>query len=194
MSTLFSHFLRKPGQVGACCPSSRHLCREITFGIGLESAGTVVELGPGTGAITREIFRRISSKTKLVAVELDGEFANELEKEFPRALVCRGCASNLGDMLEAHSLPKADAVISGLPFALFPEDLQDKILTEVAASMVPGGCFSTFAYLQGMMLPAGLRFRRKLNSIFSEVDTGSVVWRNLPPAFIYRCRTHTPGN
>ena len=71
------------------------------------------------------------------------------------------------------------------------EDLcsQQEILENVLASLRPGGCFTTFAYLQGLMLPAGRRFRKRLCEIFDKVETTPVVWRNLPPAFVYRCRS-----
>ena len=52
----------------------------------------------------------------------------------------------------------------------------------------PGGQFATFAYVPGQALPAAHRLRRKLREVFSEVTTSRVVWRNTPPAFVYRCR------
>jgi hypothetical protein len=52
-----------------------------------------------------------------------------------------------------------------------------------------GGQFVTFAYLQGLILPAAQRFRKLLKQYFSEVSTSRTVWLNVPPAFIYRCRS-----
>ena len=72
---------------------------------------------------------------------------------------------------------------------MLPESLQREILNAVLSNLAPGGYFVTFAYLQGLMLPAGMRFRRLLSETFGEVRTSSVVWRNLPPAFVYRCRS-----
>ena len=188
MSSLFLKFLRHPLQVGACCPSSAALAREITSQIGIENAETVVELGPGTGAITREIYEKVADKSRFAAVELDETLAAELEKRFDGLTVFRGCASQLENMLNAKGLPKADVVVSSLPFAIFPEELQEKILKGVLRGLAPGGVFTTFAYLQGAILPAGIRFKRKLKENFSEVTTGSIVWGNMPPAFVYRCR------
>ena len=51
-----------------------------------------------------------------------------------------------------------------------------------------GGQFVTFAYLQGLLLPAGQRFKRKLRDHFGQVETSRTVWANMPPAFVYRCR------
>lgn len=189
MSTLFWEFLKHPARVGACCPSSQALCREITSSIGLEKAGMIAELGPGTGVITEEIRRKRKPGSHFAAVELDERLAADIEARFADVTVFRGCASQLDDMLFSRSLPKADVVISGLPFAIFPDELQEKILQGVVRSLSPGGVFATFAYVQGCILPAGIRFRRKLAATFADVTTSPIVWSNMPPAFIYRCRT-----
>ena len=189
MSTLFWEFLKHPSRVGACCPSSRALCREITSSIGLEEAGMIAELGPGTGVITEEIRRKRKPGSRFAAVELDEKLAADIEARFADVTVFRGCASQLDGMLSSCSLPKADVVISGLPFAIFPDELQEKILQGVVRSLTPGGVFATFAYVQGCILPAGIRFRRKLEITFPEVTTSPIVWNNMPPAFVYRCRT-----
>ena len=188
MSSLFLKFLQNPRQVGACCPSSPALCREITSSIGVEKADLVAELGPGTGVITEEICRRLKQGAHLAAVELDETMAAGIEGKFSGITVFRGCASELDQMLQSRAFPKADVVISGLPFAVFPDELQEKILSGVMKSLVPGGTFTTFAYLQGVILPAGVRFRKKLEEQFPEVTTSQIIWNNMPPAFIYRCR------
>lgn len=188
MNELFHRFLRHPLQVGACCPSSRGLCRELVCDIGLETAGVVVELGPGTGVVTGEIMARMAPQGRLLAVELDRTMAGRLRERFPGVVICCDSAANLPALLQQQNLSGADAVVSGLPWALFPEELQSAILDGVLESLVPGGWFVTFAYIQGMALPAGKRFRRLLRSRFSEVSTSRVVWCNLPPAFVYRCR------
>lgn len=186
--TLFRRFLRHPGRVGALWPSSPSLCRMMVSRIGVEEADLVVELGPGTGVITREIIRMLPEKGKLVAVELDEMLCIQLHRNFPDVEILHDSASRLVEILAERSLPRANAIISGLPWAVFPESLQREILDAVAGSLAPDGWFTTFAYLQGLMLPAGMRFRRLLNETFGEVLTSSVVWRNLPPAFVYRCR------
>lgn len=187
-AVLLSRFLRHPTQVGALWPSSRGLCRTIVSGIGVEHASQVVELGPGTGVITREIIAALPGNGRLLAVELDRTLCRGLREAFPQIEICNDSAANLGELLKERHCPPPEAVISGLPWAVFPEDLQREILNEVAAHLAPGGFFATFAYLQGLLLPAGIRFRRLLGELFSDVKTSRVVWRNLPPAFVYRCR------
>lgn len=188
MSSLFARFLRHPGQVGALCPSSRSLAVEMTRDVGMETARTVVELGPGTGAITREIIPRLPDRAGFLTVELDPGMADCLRSRFPRARVVCGSASDLPDILKTAGVPRADVILSGLPWAVFPTRLQDEILDGVLTGLASGGFFATFAYIQGVVLPGGIRFRRKLESLFSEVTCSPIVWRNLPPAFVYRCR------
>lgn len=188
MSSLFTKFLSNPGKVGAFCASSRALAVEMTRHIGMENAGTVVELGPGTGAITCEIIPRLAENSKFIAVELDKEMAENIRERFPRASVSCGCASNLPEILNENGCPHTDIIISGLPWAIFPEKLQDEILGAVIEALPPGGRFATFAYIQGVMLPAGIRFRRRLENLFSKVESSHIIWRNLPPAFVYRCQ------
>ncbi len=187
--TLFRRFLRHPGRVGALWPSSPSLCRMMVSRIGVEQAKLVVELGPGTGVITREIIRMLPAGGRFMAVELDELLCLQLRRNFPCVEILHDSASRLAEILRERRLPPADAIISGLPWAVFPESLQREILNAVAGSLAPDGWFTTFAYLQGLMLPAGMRFRRLLGETFGEVLTSSVVWRNLPPAFVYRCRS-----
>ena len=99
------------------------------------------------------------------------------------------------DALSAHEqargIERCDTVISGLPWAIFPAALQMSILEEVNMSLKPGGRFCTFAYLQGLLMPAGQRFRSLLEKTFKNVERSPIVWKNLPPAFVYRCEKKT---
>jgi phospholipid N-methyltransferase len=84
--------------------------------------------------------------------------------------------------------------VSGLPWAGFAATRQTRILDAVVASLRPGGWFTTFAYVHAAGWPPGRRFRRLLEARFSEVERSRVVWKNLPPAFVYRCREAGPGS
>ena len=113
----------------------------------------------------------------------------ELKCRFPALSVHHDSAANLPRILDRHGRQSAEVIVSGLPWAIFPDELQQEILESVIASLAPGGCFTTFAYLQGLLLPAGRRFRKRLHELFDTVETSQVVWCNLPPAFVYRCRS-----
>jgi phospholipid N-methyltransferase len=179
-------FLRKPITTGAVAPSSVYLAERITSGMGLEEANTVVELGPGTGAFTGAIVRRSKPGARLVAVELDPNFARRVQERFPEVNVLNIHAEDLPKHL--GDTPCVDSIVSGLPWAAFDADLQSRILRSVCAVLRPGGRFATFAYAHAAWLPPGQRFRKLLDASFSRVELTPVVWKNLPPAFVYRCQ------
>jgi phospholipid N-methyltransferase len=82
----------------------------------------------------------------------------------------------------------ADAIVSGLPWAAFAPEMQQRVLDEMMRVLRPGGRFVTFAYLQGLLLAGGQNFARVLPKYFSEVQRSRIIWNNLPPAFVYRCK------
>ena len=81
----------------------------------------------------------------------------------------------------------ADAILSGLPWANFSRELQERLLGAVVAGLRPGGRFATFAYVPAAHFPPGRRFRALLEASFPRVETTRLVYRNFPPAFVYRC-------
>jgi phospholipid N-methyltransferase len=184
---ILKQFFKAPRSIGAVCPSSPKLCRKIATGVGLERARVVVELGPGTGAITPIILDMKHPECLFFAVELNDEIITVFRKRFPSVKVYQDCASNLPKMLKKEGVGKADLIISGLPWTTFPVKLQEKILKSIDASLAPGGVFTTFAYLQGLLLPSSGNFKKLLRHHFAKVERSQVVWTNIPPAFVYRC-------
>ncbi|HZS46552.1 MAG TPA: methyltransferase domain-containing protein [Blastocatellia bacterium] len=182
-----STFLRKPVATGAIAPSSRWLAELMTEDMKLSQAETVVELGPGTGAFTKAIQEKIRPDALFLAIELNPQFAEELTLQFPDVNIINGSAEKFGEYLQQYGRSSADSVLCGLPWAGFSQDLQDRLLSAILKSLRPGGKFATFAYIHAAWLPPGRRFRQMLESNFSEVSMTRVVWRNLPPAFVYRC-------
>ena len=178
-------YLSTPGNVGAVAPSSPYLARRMIEELDLEGADTVVELGPGTGAFTGFILDGLGSGSSLLAVERELTFVEHLRREFPLASVVHDSAENLPTILQQHDRSHADYVVSGLPWAAFDESLQQRLLSAVLDSLRPGGEFTTFAYVGAASLPRGRRFRRLLERSFPSVRKSKVVWRNLPPAFVY---------
>ena len=187
-NTLLAQFLKKPLTTGAVCSSSRCLARMLVSGIGLEHAASAAELGPGTGAVTGAILDALPDASKFFAVELNPDIISAFQARFPTVKVYNDSAANLPDLIQRENMDALDAVISGLPWAIFPDDLQNEILNAVIRSLKSGGYFTTFAYLQGVILPSGQHFRKQLEKSFSEVEKSPIVWKNFPPAFVYRCR------
>ena len=178
-------FVFHPGQTGAIAPSSDGLAELITDTAGLAEASVIIEWGPGTGVFTEKIIEKKRKDAVFFALEMNPDFVSATRTRCREVQIFQDSAVNTRRYLEQHGRTQCDCVICGLPWASFPESLQDTLLETLVAILCPGGRFLTFAYLQGLLLPAGQRFRRKLRSRFSHVTTTRTVWRNLPPAFVY---------
>ena len=161
----------------------------IWFGsVDWANTATVVEYGPGTGAITEEIVSQLPPETTFLAIEISSRFADVLRRRFPDVQVCQGSVGKVKDHCRQYGVEQVDAIVSGLPWAVFSDEDQTTYLNATMEVLRPGGQFITFGYLQGLLLPAGRRFRKKLQGYFSEVRVSKPVWANLPPAFFYCCR------
>ncbi len=186
-SRLLGALVRRPDRVGAVVPSSQELAELVTADLGLHEAETVVEFGAGTGVFTRLIGERVKGGALVLAFEIDPRLAAELRGEIPGVTIVNDSAERVVEHLRGAGRESADCIVSGLPWALFSSELQKRLLGAVVAALKPGGRFATFAYIPAAWLPTGRRFRRLLHGYFPHVDTTHVVWRNFPPAFVYRC-------
>ncbi len=178
-------FMRHPTKTGAIAPSSPALAELITASADLSQACVVVEFGPGTGVFTEKILARLGSEALFFALEVNPDFVAATRARCAQALVYHDSATQASTYLKTHGHTHCDRIISGLPWAAFNEQLQDDLLDTVSDILSPGGRFLTFAYIQGLALPSGLRFRKKLQSRFARVRTTRIVWANLPPALVY---------
>jgi phosphatidylethanolamine/phosphatidyl-N-methylethanolamine N-methyltransferase len=180
-------FFRNSGRIGAIAPSSDLLAGLMTDWLDWDSLGCVVEYGPGTGVFTEAVARRLRGETRFLAVERDPELAAICRSRCPGIEVVEDCVSRVPELCRERDITQVDAIICGLPWAAFSPGLQDQLLEAMFEVLPPGGKFATFAYWQGLALPAGQRFRSFLKSNFSSVTRSNTAWRNLPPAFVYQC-------
>ena len=186
MSSFLREFVRAPALTGALMASSHHLAERMMREADVPSASVLIELGPGTGVFTERIAASLAPETRFFALEINPVFAEATRRRCPGVAVHQDSASNARAYLERLGETHCDLVISGLPWAAFGPAVQEKLLDTIADVLRPGGRFLTFAYLQGLALPAGKRFRQALRARFPRVETTRTVWRNVPPAFIYR--------
>jgi phospholipid N-methyltransferase len=184
-----SNFLRHPTQVGAVAPSSGILARMMVDWIEWQQAKVVLEFGPGTGVFTEEILRSLRPDTKFLAIERAPEFAEILRHRFPTTTIVEDSVENIQSICRNRGIEQVDAILCGLPWAAFSDVLQTSCLEAMRRILRPGGQFATFAYWQGVILPAGIKFRRRLGAYFEWIERSPTVWRNIPPAFVYRCRS-----
>jgi phospholipid N-methyltransferase len=181
---VFSRFLRSPRTVGALSASSRALARAVVDVANLADGSRVVELGPGTGALTSAIVERLSATSRFLAVDIDPEFVRQIGLRWPTVECLCASAEHLHDLLRDRSLLPVDHIISGLPFTSLPAPMTARILENVETSLRPGGSFTTFQYVYAYAMPSAVAFRRDMNARMGSRPSRRVVMRNVPPAYV----------
>lgn len=139
-------FCRNPAQVGSVIPSSHQLEQRLVRNAQAREAGTVVELGPGTGGTTAALLRAMRPSARLLAIELDHDFHRHLcaSRRDPRLALELGSAEHLAHFLDAHRMEAADAIVSGIPFSTMPPEVADRIAAAIAQVLRPGGRFVAY--------------------------------------------------
>ena len=161
---------------GAVCPSSRFLARKMVCGVGgRREGGVVVELGAGTGAVTKYLIEAgFDKNSSLYCVEFDQGLSDTLRRDFPTARVATDSAENIRKIV-GDDLPKVYAIVSSLPLLSLPGDMVARILSEVESALPVGGRFVQYTY----------NLRRNPDSIgFNKMRHIGVskVYLNIPPA------------
>lgn len=177
-------FVRHPRVVGAVCPSSPALARRMAARVPFEQARCVVELGAGTGAFTEVLVRRRRPGTVLVVFEINVSFARELQARYGRergVYIIADSAENMELWLRRLGFDEPDAIVSGLPFLSLPRQCSRQILSACRDVLKPDGVFVTFQYTR-LMLPL-------LREYFPAIEQ-TRERRNVPPAYVLRCRKH----
>ena len=183
-------FFLNPITTGAIAPSSRALAREMVAWLEFDRANAVVEYGPGTGAFTEAVLANLRRQCSFFFIEVNPLFAQLLQGSYPGTVIYKDSVKDVRQLCDREAITHVDCIVSGLPWAWFPDAMQTQYLDAMMTVLRPGGQFVTFAYLHGLLPPDGhgQRFRHKLDNYFSQVTRSRTVWMNLPPAFVYRCR------
>jgi phosphatidylethanolamine/phosphatidyl-N-methylethanolamine N-methyltransferase len=173
-------WIEKPLHMGAVMPSGRVLARTMAHYVDVESNGPVVELGPGTGAITNALIEHGVDQKRLVLVEYNPGFCALLRDRYPQAHVIQGDAYRLRDSLRDVLESPASAVVSGLPLVTKPMQTRLRLIRDAFLALAPGAPFVQFTYSVAPPIP------RSLPGVSTEASER--VWINLPPArvWVYR--------
>lgn len=174
------NFLRNPRTVGAIAPSSKTLGKTMARQIDAQRQGYVVELGGGTGAITRELLNSGIDVNRLVIVERDETFFRMLCKQFPQVKVLKGDACHLKKLLNDHGVNDVSYVVSGLPLTNMPRAIRCAIMEQAFKVLASGGEFIQFTYSLISPVP-----KNEMQELKIEGKAMKRVWRNLPPARIW---------
>jgi phosphatidylethanolamine/phosphatidyl-N-methylethanolamine N-methyltransferase len=173
-------WIEKPLHMGAVMPSGRLLARTMAQYVKIDSDDPVIELGPGTGAITSALLHRGVDQKRLVLVEYNSGFCALLRDRYPQAKVVHGDAYTLRDTLWNVLGKPASAVVSGLPLVTKPMSTRLKLIRDAFAALAPGAPFVQFTYSVAPPIP------KSLPGVSTEASER--IWMNLPPArvWVYR--------
>ena len=176
-------FLKNPGKVGAIAPSSPELAAEMLQGIEPDDENIVLELGVGTGAITKYLQEIIPSKRSYLGLELDRELVKTLKTKFDDLNIICGSAADAYTIHHESGLGKVRHVVCCLPFVSLPKEVSEQVLVQIEKFMDEGCELRIFQYAHGYYLPPAIKLREFLRRRYGKSKRSPLVLKNVPPAF-----------
>jgi len=178
----FRQWLRNPLRTAAVAPSSRELALAMIAEMP-PGASRIIELGGGTGALTRALLAHGIRGDALLVVELNEELHAHLHARFPDVRISLGDATELLELAELCgylAVGRADAIVSGLGLLAMHAEMQQSILEQAFVCLRDGGRFIQFTY--GPQAPVA---QSVVDALRLTVRRGDFVLRNVPPATVY---------
>ena len=185
MAVFLGRWLKAPHRIGALAPSSRHLARAMARQVDVRQAKVVVELGGGTGSITRGLLASGLPPERLIVVERDEKLHQLLCERFPALRILRGDAIQLAALLRPLGITQVSSIVSSLPLLSMPKRLRHRIVDQSFALLGERGTLVQYTY--GLASPLPAREYGVLGKVAARV------WVNFPPAFVWRFRRPAPA-
>ncbi|MBN1854084.1 MAG: methyltransferase domain-containing protein [Pirellulales bacterium] len=197
-------FRRTYHSTGAISPSGKPLAQALTHfvrhGLNTGCPRRILEVGPGTGAVTVAIAEALRPADQLDLVELNDRFVERLRKrlaEDPRlAPVASRTELIHGDLRDLPHDRHYDVIVSGLPMNNFSVDLVENLLDVLRQHLAPGGMLSFFEYIAirrfkaFLSLSAGRQRLRGIDRVLNTMLDRHQIRRdrilpNIPPAWVH---------
>jgi phosphatidylethanolamine/phosphatidyl-N-methylethanolamine N-methyltransferase len=176
-TTVFlQEWFANPQRTGSLAPSSPQLAAAMAHWLPADPESYVLELGPGTGAVTEALIKRGLREDRLVAIERNPKMARLLREKFPRAQIIIGDAWHLDHLLRSRREPieSVGAVISSLPLLNFPQVEAEALTQKIRAVLEPEGNWVQYSYHLGKKQVRG--------AASFQLRASKIVWFNFPPA------------
>lgn len=174
-------------------PSSPQLVSAMIKPLPMAGSQVVVELGPGTGAMTEGLLRELPADARLIAFETNTRFIEYLRQRFPdpRLVLINSPAENLAPEIRKRGFTRVDAVVSSLGLGFMSEGQHHQLFSELVPFLHEKSVVTQYQYVMGLHLSKGKLTHLDLPSLlgryFRSVKS-SIVWWNLPPAFVFSCQ------
>jgi phosphatidylethanolamine/phosphatidyl-N-methylethanolamine N-methyltransferase len=166
-----------PAKTGAVAPSGAALAKLMASFVDPDDTLPVLELGPGTGVVTKALIERGVAPDRIVAIEYNPVFCRLIAERMPGVTVLEGDAYRLDTTLPPKFAGPFSAIVSSLPLLTRPEEERVALLEEGLARLAKGGPFIQFSYsFVGPVKPIPGRF---------SVKTSKWVFTNVPPARVW---------
>lgn len=176
-------FLKNPAKVGAIAPSSPELAAEMLQGIHPDDHNIVLELGVGTGAITKFLRDIVPSKASYLGLELDSNLVQTLNENYPDMNIICGNATDAYSIHKDSGLGKVRYLVCCLPFVSLPKEISQAVLVELQKFMDEGCELRIFQYAHGYYLPPAIKLREFMKNRYGKSRRSPLVLKNVPPAF-----------
>lgn len=167
-------WLANPKGTGSVVPSSKRLAAAMARWLPKNRDCHVLELGPGTGAVTEALIQHGLPEDKLVAIERNPKLARLLRERFPRANIIIGDAWQMDTLLRNHHIDSVGAIMSSLPLLNFSVEEAEALAQKIRSVLAPSGNWVQYSYGIHKLKPRGA-------SSF-QLHASNIVWFNLPPA------------
>jgi len=174
-------FIRDPIRIGAISESSNTMARAMVDNLIINPGDPVMELGPGTGAFTQQIYKKTNV---YLGIERNQRFIQILDRRFPDLHFVNGLAEDGYHHYQEKGLPPPKVIICGLPLSIWSDELQDAVIDVLKNLMKVDCIFRTFQYAHSFAFPSAIRFRRRMDALYGPHHRSQLVLRNVPPAFI----------
>jgi len=182
-------FLKNPFKVGAITPSSPELAQKMVEEIFPNKKNIVLELGVGTGAITKVLQEVVSDKESYLGIEIDKTLVRSLKKNYASLRFVCGNACDVFALHQKSKLGKVGYIICCLPFVSLPNEVGEEIFAEIDKFMQAGCIFRTFQYAHGFFFPSAIKLREYMETRYGKAEKSQLVMKNVPPAYTLTWRT-----
>lgn len=179
----FIHFLKELKKTGAVAPSSKFLAKRLTHQLhdqlthGLDKSLNVLEIGAGTGSLTKEIVKNIRPQDHLDAIEIQKGFFEIIQKKYAADNVQIHCSN----FLNFNPNKNYDFIFSSLPYENMDPQISKKIWEKKLKLCAPGSYICYFKYVNIRNFKSD--FEEKI--VEKYINNKKIVFRNLPPAKLY---------
>lgn len=194
--TFYGQIIRQNDEVGAFSATSRVVAEAVAEPI---RSGTrplrVLEVGAGTGAMTRWIAKRLGAQDRFDVCEINPVFVRVLREDYTSVPGGPEIHIHEGDIERWAPDAPYDVIVSSLPLLNMPPEKVDAVFAYFLRNLRPDGTLTYYDYwakdVRRFVGPS--RERRRMKAVLDVTKRyldkheyrRRVVVRNLPPACVH---------